>query len=150
MISSRKIVANYIVLEFDFMGRRGYIESQQDKFERIQRLVQAIAEIESYLRFFDDKGQQADDGCWVARYQVRQKNKIYWYYKLQADRPIFEPKNGQTLSKYQHLGKAGTQTHVDAVMTVLRRTMVNELQSTIDSLKSCLLDIAYDEEQESK
>ncbi len=79
-----------------------------------------------------------------------QKDKIYWYYKLQADRPIFEQKNRQCLSKYQHLGKAGTIAYVDAVMGVLRRTIVTELQSTISSLKSCLVDIVYDGEQESK
>ena len=76
------------------MGRRRYVETQQEKSERIGRLTQTIAEIESYLHFFEDKGQQADNSCWVARYQVRQKNKIYWSYKLQADRPIFEQKNG--------------------------------------------------------
>ncbi len=76
------------------MGRRRYVETQQEKSEIIGRLTQTIAEIESYLHFFEDKGQQADNSCWVARYQVRQKNKIYWYYKLQADRPIFEQKNG--------------------------------------------------------
>lgn len=132
------------------MRRRRYIESEQDKLDRIQRLTEAIAEIESYLQFFDDKGQQADVGCWVVRYQVRQKDKIYWYYKLQADRPIFEQKNSQSLSKYQHLGKAGTIAHIDAVMGVLRRTIVTELQSTIVSLKSCVVDIAYDEEHKSR
>jgi hypothetical protein len=132
------------------MGRRKYIESEQDKLNRMQRLTEAIAEIESYLQFFEDKGQQADVGCWVVRYQVRQKDKIYWYYKLQADRPIFEQKNAQSFSKYQHLGKAGTIAHVDAVMAVLRRTLVIELHSTIDSLKSCLVDIAYDEEHKSR
>jgi hypothetical protein len=98
------------------MGRRKYIESEQDKLDRMQRLTEAIAEIESYLQFFEDKGQQADVGCWVVRYQVRQKDKINWYYKLQADRPIFEQKNAQSFSKYQHLGKAGTIAHVDAVI----------------------------------
>ena len=83
------------------MGRKGYFESQQDKLDRIARLTRAIAQIESYLQFFESQGKQADDSCWVARYQVRQKNKIYWYYKLQADRPIFEQKNSQFLSKYQ-------------------------------------------------
>ncbi len=73
------------------MGRKRYIESEQDKLDRIQRLTSAITEIESYLQFFDDKGQQADSGCWVVRYQVKQKDKIYWYYKLQADREIFSP-----------------------------------------------------------
>ncbi len=132
------------------MGRRRYIESEQDKLDRIQRLTSAIAEIKSYLQFFDDKGQQADSGCWVVRYQVKQKDKIYWYYKLQADREIFEQKNGESFSKYQHLGKAGTIAHVDAVMGVLRRTMVTELQSTIVSLKSCAVDIAYEEEHKSR
>ncbi len=132
------------------MGRRGYIETEQDKLDRIQRLTEAIAEIESYLQFFSDKGQQADSGSWVVRYQVRQKDKIYWYYKLQADREIFEQKNGESFSKYQHLGKAGTTAHVDAVMEVLRRTIVSELQSTIVSLKSCVVDIAYDEEHKSR
>ena len=132
------------------MGRKGYFENQQEKSERITRLKLTIAIIESYLQFFESQGSQADDGCWVARYQVRQKNKIYWYYKLQADRPIFEQKNAQSLSKYQHLGKAGTQAHVDAVMKVLRRNIATELYSTINSLLSCLVDIAYDGEQESK
>ncbi|WP_287138871.1 hypothetical protein [Crocosphaera sp.] len=71
------------------MGRKRYIESKQDKLDRIQRLIEANSEIESYLQFFDHKGQQADSGCWVVRYQVRQKNKIYCYYKLQADREKF-------------------------------------------------------------
>ena len=132
------------------MGRRGYVETEQDKLDRIQRLTEVIAEIESYLQFFEDKGEQADNGCWVVRYQVRQKDKIYWYYKLQADRDIFEQKNGESFSKYQHLGKAGTIAHVDAVMGVLRRTIVTELQSTIVSLKSCVVDIAYDEEHKSR
>lgn len=132
------------------MGRRGQKESQPEKIERITRLTGTIAQIESYLRFLATQGEQAPDGCWVSRYQVRQKDKIYWYYKLQADRPIFEQKNGQSLSKYQHLGKAGTQSHVDAVIGVLRRSLLTELQSTIDSLKNCLVDIAFDGEQESK
>ncbi len=132
------------------MGRKRYIESEQDKLDRMQRLTEAIAEIESYLQFFEDKGQQADSGCWVVRYQVRQKDKIYWYYKLQADREIFDQKNSQSLSKYQHLGKAGTIAHVDAVMGVLRRTIVTELQSSLVSLKSCVVDIAYDEEHKSR
>ena len=74
------------------MGRKRYIESEQDKLDRMQRWNEAIAEIESYLQCFEDKGQQADVGCWVVRYQVRQKDKIDWYDKLQGDRKIFEQK----------------------------------------------------------
>ena len=102
------------------------------------------------MQCFEDKGQQADVGCWVVRYQVRQKDKIYWYDKLQADRKIVEQKNSESLSQDQHLGKAGTIPHVDAVMGVLRRTIVTELQSSLVSLKSCVIDIAYDEEHKSR
>ena len=132
------------------MGRKRYIESEQDKLDRMQRWNEAIAEIESYLQFFEDKGQQADVGCWVVRYQVRQKDKIYWYDKLQGDRKRFEQKKSESLSQYQYLGKAGTIPHVDAVMGVLRRTIVTELQSSLVSLKSCVIDIAYDEEHQSR
>ena len=41
------------------MVRRGYIESQQDKLDRIQRLTRTIAQIELYLQFFDNKGKNA-------------------------------------------------------------------------------------------
>lgn len=105
------------------MGRKKYIESEQDKLDRMQRVTEAIAEIESYLQFFEDKGQQADSGCWVVRYQVRQKDKIYWYYKLQADRPIFKQKTGESFSKYQHLGKAGTSDHVDVLWQFLEELL---------------------------
>jgi len=52
------------------------------------------------------------------------------------------------LSKYKHLGKAGSEAHVASVMSVARRTIVSELQKTIDSLKNSLLDISFDSEQE--
>ncbi|NJK48563.1 transposase [Candidatus Gracilibacteria bacterium] len=132
------------------MGRRRQKMSEQDKFDRIARLTGTIAQLETYLPFFESQGIETPDGCWIARYQVRQGQTIYYYYKRQAVFPIFEQKNAQSLSKYQHLGKAGTQAHVDAVMGVFRRTIVTELRKTIDSLKGCLVDLAFDGEQESK
>ena len=131
------------------MGRRVSSKSQQDQLERITRLQSAIATLETYQNFFERLGELAPEGAWVARYQVRQPKKAYWYYKLQASSPTFTT-TGETpkLSKYKHLGKAGTQAHVEAVMGVARRTIVEELQKTIDSLKSSLLDISFDSEQE--
>jgi hypothetical protein len=132
------------------MGRRRQGAIEPDKLDRIARLQAKIAQIETYLHFFESQGTQAPDGSWVARYQVRQGQKVYWYYKLQASFPLFQQKNAKSLSKYQHLGKAGSEAHVDAVMGVLRRTIVGELRKTIDSFKECLVDIAFDAEQESK
>ncbi|NER26017.1 MAG: transposase [Symploca sp. SIO1C2] len=132
------------------MGRRVSSKSQQDKLERITRLQTAIASLETYKNFFESQGELAPEEVWVARYQVRQLQKAYWYYKLQASSPTFATR-GETpkLSKYKHLGKAGSEAHVAGVMGVARRTIVSELQKTIDSLKNSLLDISFDSEQEN-
>lgn len=133
------------------MVRRISRLSQQEQLERITRLQSAIAQLESYKDFFSRQGELAPEGTWVARYQVRQPKKVYWYYKLQADQPTFtKTTKVQSLSKYKHLGKAGSQAHVDGVMGVVRRTIVSELQKTIDSLKGSLLDVSFDGEQEDK
>jgi hypothetical protein len=131
------------------MGRRVSSKSQQDKLERISRLHSALASLETYQNFFTRQGELAPVDAWVARYQVRQPQKAYWYYKLQASSPTFTTTTETPkLSKYKHLGKAGSEAHVEAVMGVARRMIVSELQKTIDSLKSSLLDISFDSEQE--
>ncbi|NEQ10730.1 MAG: transposase [Moorea sp. SIO4E2] len=131
------------------MGRRVSSKLQQNKLERITRLQTAIASLETYKNFFERQGELAPEDAWVARYQVRQSQKAYWYYKLQAPSPTF-PTRGDTpkLSKYKHLGKAGSEAHVPGVMGVARRSIVSELQKNIDSLKNSLLDISFDSEQE--
>lgn len=132
------------------MGRRGSRTSQQDRLERITRLQTAIASLETYKNFFERQGELAPEDAWVARYQVRQSPKIYWYYKLQSSSPTFTTTSEKPkLSKYKHLGKAGSEAHVTSVMAVAKRTMVSELQKTIDSLKNSLLDISFDSEQEN-
>ncbi|NER28879.1 MAG: transposase [Symploca sp. SIO1C4] len=133
------------------MKKRISLRYQQNKIERIERLQSAVATLENYKNFFLSKGELVQEGCWVARYRVRQPKQVYWYYKLHASLPTFptttEPKK---LTKYKHLGKAGSQAHVDAVMGVVRRTIVEEIQKTIDSLKNSLLDISFDSEQKDK
>lgn len=124
-------------------------KSQHDKLERITRLQTAIASLETYQNLFECQGKLAPEDAWVARYQVRQSQKVYWYYKLQASSPTFTTTSDPPkLSKYKHLGKAGSEAHVASVMSVARRTIVSELQKTIDSLKNSLLDISFDSEQE--
>ena len=50
------------------------------------------------------------------------QKKAYWYYKLHALTPIFPKVNSpEQLSRYKHLGAAGSAAHVDAVLQVVRR-----------------------------
>jgi hypothetical protein len=76
--------------------------------------------------------------------------KKYWYYKLQANTPCFPCSTSSKLSKYKHLGKAGTSEHINAVMSVFRRSVWDELQRIIHVLDDSLLDISSGSEQEEE
>jgi hypothetical protein len=65
--------------------------------------------------------------------QARGKQRTYWYYKLHATAAIFPTKSGR-LSKYKHLGKAGSTAHIEALMQVSRRIQIEALQRTVDAL----------------
>ncbi|MGH2414500.1 MAG: transposase, partial [Microcystaceae cyanobacterium] len=113
-----------------------------DRLERIDRLQKAIASINQLLQLIQAHGPAAPPGCWVARYQVRHPSKIYWYYKLQSNDAIFSTASGRP-SKYQHLGKAGTVAHVESVMQVTRRGLIDELQRVMATLTECVVDVGF-------
>jgi hypothetical protein len=96
------------------------------------------------------QGVLAASGAWVAGYQVRQNFKKYWYYKLQVPIPYFQCPTSDKLIKYKHLGKAGTQEHTDAVMSVYRRSLGDQIQRITHTLDDYLLDISSGSEQESE
>ena len=121
-----------------------------DLAKRAERLTATIAALKVKIQQIFHEGEVAPKGCYVARYQVRQRQKIYWYYKLQATEPIFEQAtNRQKKSKYKHLGRAGSAEHITAVVQVARRTQIDELERTINSLTNSLLDLYYDGEIET-
>ena len=125
--------------------------SSEDKLERFDRITSAISALKQQIQKIEASGQVAPKGCVVSRYQVRQQQKIYWYYKLQAQKPIFpKAQDNKALSKYKHLGKAGSEAHITAVMQVIRRAQINEIQRNIDSLTQTLLNVGYDDEPEKK
>jgi hypothetical protein len=125
-------------------------DAEQDKIARFERIKQAITVLEKQQAIILRQGALAPQGAWVARYQVRQNLKKYWYYKLQASTPCFPQATSSKLSKYKHLGKAGTTEHIDAVMSVFRRSLWEEIQRIIDTLDDCLLDISSGDEQEEE
>lgn len=132
------------------MPRKTAKDIEQDKSARFDRIKKAITALEKQHRQILKQGELAPSGAWVARYQVRQNTKKYWYYKLQAPTRCFQGLTSSELSKYKHLGKAGTQDHIDAVMSVFRRSVIDEIQKIIRSLDDCLLDISSGAEQEEE
>ena len=132
------------------MPRSRANDTEQDKLARFERIKKAIIALEKQQALLLKQGDLAASGAWVARYQVRQNLKKYWYYKLQVPIPYFQCATSDKLSKYKHLAKAGTQQHLDAVMSVFRRSVWNEIQRIIHTLDDCLLDISSGSEQESE
>jgi len=132
------------------MPRPSNNDIEQDKLARFDRIKKAIAQLEKQHRQILKQGELAPEAAWVARYQVRQNIKRYWYYKVQVPYPYFKSATSEKLSKYKHLGKAGTQAHIDAVMSVFRRTVIQEIQKIIHTLDNCLLDISSGSEQEEE
>ncbi|MEM9079002.1 MAG: hypothetical protein AAGC43_18330 [Bacteroidota bacterium] len=63
---------------------------KQNKLERFDRVLAAIKALEKQQKQLLKQGKLAPEDSWVARYQVRQNTKKYWYYKLQAIRPAFK------------------------------------------------------------
>ncbi|MEH1847001.1 MAG: transposase [Nostoc sp.] len=125
-------------------------DAELDKIARFERIKKAITVLEKQQAIILRQGALAPQGAWVARYQVRQNLKKYWYYKLQASIPCLPQATSSKLSKYKHLGKAGTPEHIDAVMSVFRRSVWDEIQKIIDTLDDCLLNISSGSEQESE
>jgi hypothetical protein len=132
------------------MSRPTSNDIEQDKLARFNRIQKTIAALEKQQKQILKQGELAPSGAWVARYQVRQNTKKYWYYKLQVTKPYFQCATSEKLSKYKHLGKAGTSAHIDAVMSVIRRSIWDEIQKLIHSLDDCLLDISSGSEQEEE
>lgn len=120
---------------------------EQNTQERPQRLTEAIAFLEACKKEILAQGEVAPPDCYVARYQAKGKRSSYWYYKLQALLPTFPTaSNTPKLSRYKHLGKAGSASHVEAVIQVVRRTQIDELDKAIAALKYSWSELYSDRE----
>ena len=115
------------------------------------QLQAAIAVLQQEIQQIEAEGKVAPPGCRVMRYQVKTKTGKYWYYKLQALEPIFPTRQGDgKLSKYKHLGKAGSPAQIGAVLQVAKRNQILELQRAINSLSESWLEVVFETEKDSE
>ncbi len=62
------------------------------------------------------EGWVAPPDCHIARYRAKGAKYHYWYYQLRASSAIFPKANKKgEFSRFKHLGKAGSQAHIDGV-----------------------------------
>ena len=112
----------------------------QDLAERLEHLSSLLASLEEELVQLYSQGEVAPTGSWITRYQARGQSKCYWYYKWQASYPVFPTADGQ-LSRYKHLGKAGSAAYLEALTQILRRAQTEGLEQAIKTLKAGLQDL---------
>ena len=87
-------------------------ETQVEISERAERIEQAINYLQQKIASIKEEGDVAPIGCSVARYTAKGRKNRYWYYQLRANQAIFpKAKKAQEFSRYQHLGKAGSEAH---------------------------------------
>ena len=123
-------------------------ESQLELEQRAERIQTTIALLRKQLSEIESAGAVAPSGCYVARYQAKGAKHHYWYYQLRATTAIFPKTNNKNeYSRFQHLGKAGSQAHIDGVLAVARRVQIDELTKAIDGLNESWSDLYSNEEK---
>ena len=123
-------------------------ESELAREQRAERITAAIALLQAQKSEIEAAGVVAPPGCYVARYQAKGSQHRYWYYQLKAQTAIFpKTKSENEYSRFQHLGKAGSQAHIDGVLAVVRRVQIDELTKAIDGLKDSWSDLYSNEEK---
>ena len=123
-------------------------ESKLELEQRAERIQTTIALLREQLSKIEAEEVVAPSGCYVARYQAKGAQHHYWYYQLKATTAIFPKANKKNeYSRFQHLGKAGTQAHIDGVLAVVRRVQIDELTKAIDGLNESWSDLYSNEEK---
>ena len=123
-------------------------ESELAREQRAERIQATIAELQAQKSELEASGVVAPPGCYVARYQAKGQKHRYWYYQLKAQTAIFPKTNSENeYSRFQHLGKAGSQAHIDGVRAVVRRVQIDGLTQAIEGLKESWLDLYSDEQK---
>lgn len=123
-------------------------ESKLELEQRAERIQSTIALLREQLSEIEAAGVVAPPGCYVARYQAKGAKHHYWYYQLKATTAIFPKTNKKNeYSRFQHLGKAGSQAHIDGVLAVVRRVQIDELTKAIDGLNESWSDLYSNEEK---
>ena len=112
-----------------------------DLHQRIDAVAKCKKRLEQEIHSILAQGKVAPASCWIVRYQAKGRTDNYWYYKLQASSPIFPTKTDGKLSRYQHLGKAGSPAYLDALEQITRRAKIEALDRSIESLNLGLKDL---------
>ena len=115
------------------MLKHNFLKTNQEAGLRAKQIKATIRKLKQKIQKIEAEGEVAPPHCHVIRYQTKQNQKIYWYYKLQGNEPLFPTAtDSNKKSKYLYLGKAGSEAHLEAVEKVARRSLIDELERVIN------------------
>ncbi|GAX44243.1 hypothetical protein NIES4075_52610 [Tolypothrix sp. NIES-4075] len=115
--------------------------SQEELNGRIEKVASFKERLEQEIQAIMTSQTVANHGCWIARYLAKGRKGFYWYYKLQAQVPIFPTLTDGKLSRYKHLGKAGSQQYINALEQITARSKIDALDRSIETLNQGLKDL---------
>lgn len=127
--------------KFLMMTQQHKPSPQEELSERINKVADLKQLLEQGIQVIMAVSVVAPSGCWIARYLAKGRKGFYWYYKLQATEPIFPTKVEGKLSKYKHLGKAGSQAYLDAIEQITARAKIEVIARSIETLNLGLKDL---------
>jgi tRNA U38,U39,U40 pseudouridine synthase TruA len=123
-------------------------KSELEVLQRAELIRDTIAALKQEKQEIEVSGWVAPIDCYIARYQAKGQKYHYWYYQLKASKAVFPKANKKgEFSRFKHLGKGGSQAHIDGVNAVIRRTKIEALNSAIESLYESWLDLYPNEEK---
>jgi hypothetical protein len=138
------------IISVSFMTKKPKISAQEDLHKRIDKVVSMKEHLEREVVDIHLSYQVAPPGCRIARYLAKGRRGYYWYYKLQTTMPVFSTRSDGKLSKYKHLGKAGSQAYMDAIEQMTARTKIEALDRSIEALKQGLKDLVEESSKYNK
>ena len=134
----------------NFMSKDRKLADQEDLHKRLDKVVSMKERLEREVVGIHESNQVAPTGCRIARYLAKGRKGFYCYYKLHAMTPIFPTLTDGKLSKYKHLGKAGSQAYMDALEQITARTKIEALDRSIEALKQGLKDLVEETSKYNK
>ncbi len=71
------------------MSTQKSLKTSQSAQARAKQIKATIRKLKQKIQKIEREGEVAPPNCYIIRYQTKQNQKIYWYYKLQAAERIF-------------------------------------------------------------
>lgn len=107
--------------------------------EVVESLAEKLEEVRSQLGQFEGKNVYiAPEGVEIHRYNVKRPRGIYFYNKLLAQTPIFEPAERQQQVRVIHLSKSEDARTIEGALGIERRNRLTQARTQLRNAEAAL------------